>query len=139
MRSRFVEEFILDLNATKAAVRAGFSKKTARQQGSRLLSRVDVREAIEKAKKARAERIHLDQNFVIERLIAEATATGEGTTHAARVRALELLGKHQSMFIDRSDVTSNGESISFPKLYGFDPRRPIDRANGTGQTGAKTV
>lgn len=45
-QKRFVREYLIDLNATQAARRAGFSAKTAKQQGSRLLTNVDVQEAI---------------------------------------------------------------------------------------------
>ena len=41
-QERFVEEYLIDLNATQAAIRAGYSAKTAEAQGSRLLSNVNV-------------------------------------------------------------------------------------------------
>ena len=43
----FVEEYIVDLNATQAAIRAGYSKKTARQIGEQNLSKLDIRKAID--------------------------------------------------------------------------------------------
>ena len=45
-QNRFVEEYLIDLNATKAAVRAGYSEKTARQIGSENLSKPAIQEAI---------------------------------------------------------------------------------------------
>lgn len=48
-QSRFVEEYVLDLNATQAAIRAGYSAKTAQEQGARLLSNVMVRAAVDAA------------------------------------------------------------------------------------------
>ena len=53
-QARFVEEYLVDLNATQAAIRAGYSAKTAYSQGQRLLSHVEVRRAIQKAQDARA-------------------------------------------------------------------------------------
>ena len=53
---RFVEEYLVDLNATQAAIRAGYSKKTAEVQGCRLLSNVKVARKIAEAQKARSER-----------------------------------------------------------------------------------
>ena len=47
-RVRFAQEYAKDLNATQAAIRAGYSAKTATKQGSRLLTRVDVQQAIGK-------------------------------------------------------------------------------------------
>ena len=49
-QQRFVEEYLIDLNATQAAIRAGYSEKTAQEQSSRLLSNVMVQEAVQKAK-----------------------------------------------------------------------------------------
>ena len=45
-QQRFCEEYLIDLNATQAAVRAGYSAKTANEQGSRLLTNVSVASAI---------------------------------------------------------------------------------------------
>lgn len=47
-QQKFVLEYLKDLNATQAAIRAGYSKKTAMQQGSRLLSNVEIAEAVGK-------------------------------------------------------------------------------------------
>ena len=71
---RFVDEFIIDLNATQAAIRAGYSEKTAHVQGPRLLSNVSVREAIDTAKTARSEETKIDAAWVLKRLAAEAEA-----------------------------------------------------------------
>lgn len=48
-QERFVSEYLLDLNATQAAIRAGYSQKTAQEQSSRLLSNVMVAEAVAEA------------------------------------------------------------------------------------------
>jgi phage terminase small subunit len=48
-QQRFVEEYLIDLNATQAAIRAGYSERTANEQGSRLLANVSVSEAIAEA------------------------------------------------------------------------------------------
>lgn len=53
-QQKFVEEYLIDLNATSAAKRAGYSEKTARAKGSNLLTNVNIREAIEAKKKERA-------------------------------------------------------------------------------------
>lgn len=62
---RFVEEYLLDLNATQAAIRAGYSAATAYSQGQRLLKHVEVKKAIAAAKKARAERMAISQDRVL--------------------------------------------------------------------------
>ncbi|WP_375183503.1 terminase small subunit, partial [Marinobacter sp.] len=66
-QQRFVDEYLIDLNATQAATRAGYSAKTAASQGERLLRNVDVAAAIAAAKKARTERTEVDADYVLKR------------------------------------------------------------------------
>lgn len=66
---KFVEEYIKSLNATDAAIRAGYSEKTARSQGSRLLTNVDIQNAIQEAKAERQERTKIDADYVLRRLV----------------------------------------------------------------------
>ncbi|SDP66004.1 phage terminase small subunit [Filomicrobium insigne] len=73
-QTRFVEEFLRDLNATQAAIRAGYSGKTANQIGPKLLDREHVRAAIDSAKALRSERTKIDADWVLQRLVAEAEA-----------------------------------------------------------------
>jgi phage terminase small subunit len=104
-QARFIAEYLIDLNATKAAIRAGYSEKTAQQQGSRLLLNVVV------AAEIKAKRVKLTEttDLTIERvragLIKEAEREGEGASHSARVAALAHLGKHLGMFIERHEHT----------------------------------
>ena len=49
-QEQFVAEYLVDLNATQASIRAGYSEKTARQQGARLLSNVYIQAAIAQAR-----------------------------------------------------------------------------------------
>ena len=67
-QARFVEEYLKDLNATQAAIRAEYSVKTAYSQGQRLLKKVEVQKAIEEANKARSERTKIDSDYVLHRL-----------------------------------------------------------------------
>ncbi|MGV1869728.1 terminase small subunit [Agrobacterium rosae] len=70
----FVDEYLKDLNATQAAIRAGYSEKTAHSQGPRLLENVGVAAAIEKAKADRSERTKIDADWLLTRLADEAVA-----------------------------------------------------------------
>lgn len=65
----FCEEYIIDLNATQAAIRAGYSAKTAQAQSSRLLSNVMVNEYITELKLNRSERTAIDADYVLSRLV----------------------------------------------------------------------
>ena len=103
-QARFVEEYLIDLNATQAAIRAGYSKKTAKQQGQRLLTNVDVQAAVTEAKETRSERTEITQDEVIQGLKKEATLEGEGSSHSARVAAWAHLGKHLGIFTDNLNL-----------------------------------
>lgn len=65
-QSRFVEEYLIDLNATQAAIRAGYSVKTAKSIGQRLLTFVDVQKAIQGAQKKLSERTKITQERVLQ-------------------------------------------------------------------------
>jgi len=67
-QQRFVEEYIVSLNATQAAIRAGYSAETARAQGSRLLTNADIERAIASAKEARSKATGITAERVIEEL-----------------------------------------------------------------------
>ena len=67
-QARFVDEYLCDLNATQAAARAGYSARTANEQGSRLLANVSVRSALSEAMKAREKRTHITQDRVLQEL-----------------------------------------------------------------------
>lgn len=65
----FVREYLIDLNATQAAIRAGYSAKTAEQQGARMLRNVKVAEAIAAAMQARSQRTEITADYVLNRLV----------------------------------------------------------------------
>src|SRR5665648_22089 len=115
----FCQEYLLDLSATQAAIRAGYSPKTARSQGQRLLTKPDVRKAIDEAQKVRQVRTQISADYVLNSLkeVAERCMQAEPVIDkdgkspgiyrfdsAGVNRALELLGKHLKMFTDRIEI-----------------------------------
>ena len=68
-QQRFVEEYLIDLNATQSAIRAGYSEKTANEQGSRLLANVSISEAIAEAQNKRTKQTEIDAAYVLKRLV----------------------------------------------------------------------
>lgn len=71
---RFVDEYIIDLNATQAAIRAGYAPKAANKQAHLLMLRPDVQAAIAEAQASRSERTKIDADWVLRRLVDEAEA-----------------------------------------------------------------
>jgi phage terminase small subunit len=106
-QARFVEEYLVDLNATQAAIRAGYSPKTAYSQGERLLKNVEVHRAIQEAQEARSERTGITQDEVIRGLKKEAALEGDGSSHSARVAAWAHLGKHLGIFTDNLTLSGS--------------------------------
>ena len=70
----FVAEYIKDFNATQAAIRAGYSERTAASQGQRVLHYVEIQNEIASALAGRIERIQVDSDWLLSRLVQEATA-----------------------------------------------------------------
>lgn len=141
-QQRFVEEYLKDLNATQAAIRAGYSAKTAGQIGERLLRKVEIAAAVTAAKKSRSERTEItadrvlhelaaiafldpgkvftdtgevrsldDMDEIVRRAIAsvETVSSSDGDAISTvrkvkmndKLRALELLGKHLALWVER--------------------------------------
>lgn len=135
-QKRFVEEYLIDLNATQAAIRAGYSEKTAQEQSSRLLLNVMVQNAIKEAQTKRSERMQIKQDDVIRMLLENIEiAFGKKAVIKTEIRksengelvgddiaqfvyesssvnrSLELLGKHLGMFKDSVDITTGGKPL----------------------------
>ncbi len=103
-QARFVEEYLIDLNATQGAIRAGYSAKTANEQGAQLLAKLSIRQAVAEAQAVRSKRTEITQDEVIQGLKKEATLEGEGSSHSARVSAWAHLGKHLGIFTDNLNL-----------------------------------
>lgn len=71
-QQRFCDEYLIDLNATQAAIRAGYSEKTATEQGARLLTNVKVQKYLQKRKTERIERTEITQDMVLYELASIA-------------------------------------------------------------------
>ena len=128
-QTAFVREYLVDLNATQAAIRAGYSERTASRIGPQLLGKTWVREAIEKAQAQRARRVEVTQDYVLANLVEVVERTmqrapvldrkGEQVTDEegravwtfdakGANRALELLGKHLGIFTDKVRAEVSG-------------------------------
>lgn len=116
-QSAFVREYLIDLNAKQAAIRAGYSPETAEGQGSRLLRNAQVLDAVNAAKEKRAAKTDVKAEDVLLRLrdIAfadpdETDADGSRKTsirYEHVLKAAELLGKHLALFTERLELDGN--------------------------------
>lgn len=135
----FAKEFIVDLNATHAAIRAGYSEKTAKQIGSKLLTKVDLRAYVAELMDERSKRTMVDADYVVrhlievngrclqkvpvmvfdpidKRMVQEQDENGNDVwqfdSNGAN-RSLELLGRHLAMFTEKTRVTTVHEQPLF--------------------------
>ena len=93
---RFAEEYIIDLNATQAAIRAGYSARTSKQQGSRLLTNVDLQEAVAELVRQRSERAKV----TADQVVAELAKMG-----FANMMDYMRIGDNGDPFVDLSALT----------------------------------
>ena len=108
----FVDEYLCDLNATQAAIRAGYSVNGARVRGHELLTNSNIAAAISEAQQARQERTQISADWVIAEL--------QDTYHQCRskgdmgnaVRSLELLGRHHGIF-EKDNKQGRGDDIRY--------------------------
>lgn len=135
-QQRFVEEYLIDLNATQAAIRAGYSEKTAKSVGHENLTKPDIAKAIQEAQNKRVERTEITQDYVltnIQKVIERCmqvqqvdnclTQTEDGELAQAfmfkeqgALKGLELLGKHLGMFKDKVEHSGKLEIESLSSL-----------------------
>lgn len=92
-QKRFIEEYLVDLNATQAAIRAGYSPATASEQGARMLGNVNIKGEIDRQLAERSKRTGISADRVIREMAKIAFAnisdvvdltTGQARTDAAR-------------------------------------------------------
>lgn len=103
-QERFVAEYLVDGNATRAAIAAGYSERTAARIGSELLTNPRIKAAIAKALKAQEKRTLVTADENLKRLDRLARrAEGEGDLTAA-INASVWIGKHYKSFTDKLEV-----------------------------------
>lgn len=96
-QKRFCEEYLIDFNATQAALRAGYSPKTAYSIGDENLRKPEIQSEIQTLIRKRSERTGINADSVIKELVKIAFAETE-ITGKEKMKALELLGKHLGLF-----------------------------------------
>jgi len=110
-QARFVEEYLVDLNATQAAIRAGYSAKTANEQGARLLANVSVRSALSEAMQSRSKRTEITQDRVLKEIakiaFGDARAVMKWGPGGVRLKESSELTDDEAAFVSEvSESTS---------------------------------
>lgn len=96
-QKRFCEEYLIDLNATQAAIRAGYSSKTANRIAAQNLSKLDIQNYISELRNNQSNRTGITADTVLKEL-EKIALTDTEISGKEKMRALELLGKHFGMF-----------------------------------------
>ena len=92
-QQRFVEEYLVDLNATQAAIRAGYSAKTAGEIGYENLKKPQIADAVAAAQAATSAETKLTRDMVIDGLLKVAQDQDPSTSPSARVQAWGMLAR----------------------------------------------
>lgn len=120
-QQRFCDEYLIDLNATQAAIRAGYSKKNANNIASENLAKPNIQKYIRDRMAEKETSLIADQNEILEYLTSVLRGESEagmivdknGNMAAMpdlpgvkdRLRAAELLGKRYGLFVEKVDLT----------------------------------
>lgn len=110
-QARFVHEYLVDLNATQAAIRAGYKPTNAAQTGAENLRKPQIQKALQEAREAREKSSMITAEWVLK----EISKIAENQEEAARdrLKALELIGKHLGMWDRREDTETQGVRVTF--------------------------
>lgn len=114
-QKRFVEEYLIDLNATQAAIRAGYSPNTAKSIASELLDRPDVSDAVNKAIADRSKRTGINQDRVVQELAKIAFVNIRDVVDTEDATVLDTATNEDTACIESVRVkvfpTKDGEGI----------------------------
>jgi phage terminase small subunit len=101
-QEQFCLEFIKDLNAVRAAIRAGYGEQHAKKNAWTIIRNPAVAERISDLKADQTKRTKIEADDILRRLVRIAEKTEQEGDYQAAIRSLELLGKHQAMWTDKN-------------------------------------
>lgn len=133
-QNRFVAEYLIDLNATQAAIRAGYSPQGVAVIASRNLTKANIQVAIAQALSDREKATNITPAWVLKTLKENAEAAMRENQRGVANRALELIGKHLQMFPDAPPITINqdnrSQAITFQVVYDPPPGEKVTLPTG---------
>jgi phage terminase small subunit len=105
-QERFCQEYVLDMNGTRAAIRAGYSESTANEQASRLLAKDNVSARVLELKEKQAKRLEISADTILRELLALATAdVTDALDDAGNVKPIKELPKELRRALSSIDVS----------------------------------
>ena len=132
-QTRFLSEYPIDRNATAAAIRAGYSPKTASSQGARLLKNVKIIKALAETDRARGERCKVDADEILGELLKIARARVDPKAPVRiqdKLKALELAGKHIGLFNDSKPAADANVILRVVTNIPYAPGSQMVKGNG---------
>ena len=133
-QEKFCVEYLVDLNGTQAAIRAGYSEKTAYSMSNQLLKKLEIKNRINELREkefdntiatakeaeaflAKAMRGEIEEEVVV----TEGTGDGRSAVRIVnkriaakdRIKAAELIGKRNALFTDKLDIDANMANVTF--------------------------
>jgi phage terminase small subunit len=132
----FCDEYLIDLNGTQAAIRAGYSEKTAKEIGCENLTKPHIRDYIDARLNEKERSLIASQDDILQALTRILHGDERGTalvgvgmgaqevsqvppTNSEKIRAAEILGKYHKLFTDRQEIEMRG-SVQFIDDIGGD-------------------
>lgn len=135
----FCQEYLKDLNATQAAIRAGYSEKAAKEQGSRLLTKANIQERVSELKSIRSDRVAIDADWVLLKAkesfefnaqpISDKDGNPQMVNASAASKFLEICGKHVDVqaFTKDKELAEEAQPLNIT----FEVRQPVDEVKTT--------
>jgi phage terminase small subunit len=90
----FCKEYLIDLNGTQAAIRAGYSENTAQEISSENLSKPLIQEYLTELKAEREQKLEINAQWVLNQAVKVHNMTLQDKDHTNALKALDLIGKH---------------------------------------------
>lgn len=135
-QKRFCDEYLVCLNATQAAIRAGYSEKYAGQNADKLLKNTKIKDYLDNRLNEKERSLIASQDDILQALTRILNGDEKGTalvgvgmgaqevsqvppTNSEKIRAAEILGKYHKLFTDRQEIEMRG-SVQFIDDIGGD-------------------
>lgn len=135
-QKRFCDEYLVCLNATQAAIKAGYSEKYAGQNADKLLKNTKIKNYLDDRLNEKERSLIASQDDILQALTRILNGDEKGTalvgvgmgaqevsqvppTNSEKIRAAEILGKYHKLFTDRQEIEMRG-SIQFIDDIGGD-------------------